>query len=282
MGSYLYDHGDAKSPLSEIIKTPDFFKPVTDALYSPMRQIGELLDRPEDQVVYMVASTVVLFANLYLYRFNGTPFQRQLYSTAMGLLIHYYVFGLSGLASLANNLISYITIVMLPRSQSHIAVFAVSGLGLALAQAHRQIYFYGFNGLDVPMNLMFNFSRVTSLACCIRDGDLIKRAKASGKEANLRPREKAYAVEEVPSLFDFLSYLYFCGAAISGPWYEYKDWRQMIDQTGDFKHVPSTAKAAVLRYFVAWIRVATGAILCIYFDDMFPLTEEFANDLNML
>ena len=84
------------------------------------------------------------------------------------------MFGISGLASLANNMVSYLTIAILPRSHSHIAVFVVSGLGLALAQAHRQIYFYGYNGLDVPMNLMFNFSRVTSLACCIRDGDIIK------------------------------------------------------------------------------------------------------------
>ena len=140
-------------------------------------------------------------------------------------MIHYYVFGISGLASLAINMISYLTIVILPRSHSHIAVFVVSGLGLALGQAHRQIYFFGFNGLDVPMNLMFNFSRVTSLACCIRDGDIIKESKAIDKEADLRPREKAYAVEDIPSLFDFLSYLYFCGAAISGPWYEYKDWK---------------------------------------------------------
>ena len=179
-------------------------------------------------------------------------------------------------------MVSYLTIAILPRSHSHIAVFVVSGLGLALAQAHRQIYFYGYNGLDVPMNLMFNFSRVTSLACCIRDGDIIKKSKAKDKEVDLRPREKAYAVEEIPSLFDFLSYLYFCGAAISGPWYEYKDWRQMIDREGDFKEIPNTTWAAVRRYFEAWIRVATGAILCTYFDDMFPTTEKFATEYNML
>ena len=113
----------------------------------------------------------------------------------------------------------------MPREYSHITIFIVSGIGLALAQAHRQYYYYGWNGLDVPMNLMFNFSRLTSLACCIRDGDKIVQAKKVGKEAELKPREKAYAVEKMPSFFDFMSYLYFCGAAISGPWYEYKDFR---------------------------------------------------------
>ena len=75
------------------------------------------------------------------------------------------------------------------------------------------------------MNLMFNFCRVSSLACCIRDGSRITKAKKDGVEADLKSREKEFAVEQIPSFFDFISYLYFCGAAISGPWYEYKDFR---------------------------------------------------------
>ena len=66
----------------------------------------------------------------------------------------------------------------------------VSAIGLALAQVHRQIYNYGYNGLDVPLNLMFNFCRVSSLACCIRDGEKIAKAKKEGKEADLKSRER--------------------------------------------------------------------------------------------
>ena len=247
-------------------------KPISDILYSPVAKIGEIFERPEDQVVYMIGSTVVLFANFGLYYYRGTPFQRQVYSTTMGLAIHYYVFGMSGLASLLTNVFSYLAIIAMPRAYSHITIFFVSGIGLALAQAHRQIYYYGWNGLDVPMNLMFNFSRLTSLACCIRDGEKMAQAKKEGKEADLKPREKAYAVEEVPSFFDFMSYLYFCGAAISGPWYEYKDFRQMIKQEGDFKDIPSPIWAGTKRYIEAWLRVATGAVLSIYIDEMFPTT----------
>ena len=271
MGSYLYD-SYKKSPLVDLIQAPSFMKPISDILYYPVTTIGELFQRPEDQVIYMIASTVVLFANFGLYYNRGTPFQRQLYSTTMGLVIHYYVFGMSGLASLLTNVVSYLAIITMPRAYSHITIFFVSGIGLALAQAHRQIYYYGWNGLDVPMNLMFNFSRVTSLACCIRDGEKIAVAKKEGKEADLKPREKAFAVEEIPSFFDFISYLYFCGAAISGPWYEYKDFRQMINREGDFKDVPNTVWAATRRYIEAWLRVATGAVLAIYIDEMFPTT----------
>ena len=119
---------------------------------------------------------------------------------------------------------SYLVIWLAPRSSQHVIVFVVSGLGLALAQIHKQIYSFGVNGLDVPMNLMFNYCRVTSLACCIRDGIKLKEARKSGVEVDLKRREKAYAVEEIPSFFEFISYLYFCGAAISGPFYEFKDF----------------------------------------------------------
>ena len=107
------------------------------------------------------------------------------------------------------------------------------------------------------------------------------KARKEGKEADLKPREKAYAIEEIPSFFDFISYLYFCGAAISGPWYEYKDFKQMINKEGDFKDVPSTWKAAITRFLHAWMCVATGAILGQFVDEKFTLTEEFANDYNV-
>ena len=48
MGSYLYDYGDSKSPLAEIIKAPEFIKPATDAIYFPARYLSEVFGRPED------------------------------------------------------------------------------------------------------------------------------------------------------------------------------------------------------------------------------------------
>lgn len=121
----------------------------------------------------MVASVVALIACFVLKAHPGTAFQRKLFSTTMGLAIQYYVFGKSGLASLASNVISYAAICLAPKSNQHIWVFVISGMALAFSQLHKMIYSYGVNGLDVPMNLMFNYCRVTSLACCIRDGQKI-------------------------------------------------------------------------------------------------------------
>ena len=91
-------------------------QPMVDFVYLPITRIGEIFDRPEDQVVYMLASTFMLLCNYGLYYHPGTPFQRKLYSMTMGMIIHYYVFGLSGLASLTTNVFSYIAIRVMPRS----------------------------------------------------------------------------------------------------------------------------------------------------------------------
>ena len=112
-------------------------KPAVDILYYPVSTFAELLGRPDDQIIYVMASTAVLFASFGLYYHRGTPFQRQLYSTITGLAIHYYVFGWSGLASLVTNVLSYLAIIAMPKAYSHIAIFFVSGFCLALAQAHR-------------------------------------------------------------------------------------------------------------------------------------------------
>ena len=125
------------------------------------------------------------------------------------------------------------------------------------------------------MNLMFNYCRVTSLACCLRDGFSIKESKRTGNPVNLKRRELAYAIEEVPSLFDFLAYLYFCGAAISGPFYEFKDFQMMMAREGNYKEVPSTLKPGLIRFAQAWLCVVTGAILAQFFDEKFLLTDEF-------
>lgn len=89
---------------------------------------------------------------------------------------------------------------------------------------------------------------------------------------DLKRRELAYAIEEIPSFFDFISYLYFCGAAISGPFYEYKDFHQMMAREGHYKDVPSTLKPGLMRFLNAWMCIVSGALLGSICDEKFMLT----------
>ena len=105
-------------------------------MYLPAQTIADALERPLDQAVYMLGSTTVLLVCLILYRIQGEK-KKKTWSLITGILIHFYVFGVSSFASLAQNLLSYLILVVFPADYQHIAIFVASGASLAAAQLHK-------------------------------------------------------------------------------------------------------------------------------------------------
>lgn len=84
------------------------------------------------------------------------------------------------------------------------------------------------------------------MVCAVSDGLKIKK---EGKDkVDLKSREKLYANEEgIPSFFDYWAYMYFVGASISGPWYEFKDFQLYMKSQGPYKEIPPTGLATLVR-----------------------------------
>lgn len=150
--------------------------------------------------------------------------QKKMFSITTGFMVHLYVFGITALASITQNLLCYLLMVYLPASIQHKAVFVTSAVMLGAGQLHKQFSTPGVNGLDVPMNLMFNFCKVTSLVCSVRDGNTLRQ---KGPDS-LKRREREFAIDQIPSFFDYWAYMYFMGASISGPFYEFKDFQDYM------------------------------------------------------
>jgi len=89
------------------------------------------------------------------------------------------------------------------------------------------------------MVLMGAYCKLTSLACCLKDGETLRLARLNNSEPDLKSREIKFAVEELPSVLDFTSYMYFCGSAMSGPWFEFKDLMQLFRVEGHYKEIHS-------------------------------------------
>jgi len=81
-------------------------------------------------------------------------------------------------------------------------------------------YYYGRNDLDMRMTLMMMYTKLISVSINYKDGYLV----ANNRDHNVSKRQQQYAVCGKPTLLEFLSYMFFCGGAISGPWYEYTDF----------------------------------------------------------
>jgi hypothetical protein len=66
-------------------------------------------------------------------------------------------------------------------------MFTIGGIFLGIVQIHRQVFYYGQNTLDARITLMIWYSRITSLACNLKDGDLLKKNR---DKPDLKSREK--------------------------------------------------------------------------------------------
>lgn len=65
--------------------------------------------------------------------------------------------------------------------------------------------------------------------------------------SNLVLGEIYYAVEKLPSFYDYIAYMYYCGGTIAGPFYEYKDYIDFIQRINHYADIPGTFLAAMIR-----------------------------------
>jgi len=94
------------------------------------------------------------------------------------------------------------------------------------------------------MTLMMMYTKLISVSINYKDGYLIK----NGQSKKVSKRQTEYSIAEKPTFIEFMSYIFFCGGAISGPWYEYKDFRNFINKEAHYKQIPSTFKPAMIRF----------------------------------
>jgi hypothetical protein len=96
-----------------------------------------------------------------------------------------------------------------------------------------------------------------------------------------------YAIKDTPSFFDFLSYVFYCGGTISGPFYEYKDFDNFINKKDIYVTIPNTMIPTIKRFLTAFsnyinnliylVFVALNAAIDDYFVPGYIITEEFGN-----
>ena len=224
---------------------PSWLQTLNAQVYYVPVTVGGMLSKPMDQTLYFFTSVFCLLCSFYLKTLKDER-SKKLFSIVTGTLANFYCFGRLSLFSAFQNILCYAMMVGMPANVQHLAVFVTSAFTLGAAQLAKQLYNPGENGLDLTMALMFNFCKVTSLTICVRDGLVIKQKGV--ENSRLKKREIAYAhTGEVPSFFDYWSYMYFCGASISGPFYEFKDFQMYMKSEAHYAKIPSTLAPTLMR-----------------------------------
>jgi hypothetical protein len=100
------------SPFADY-QSPSWLNPFVETIYRPPVFLAKKLGKDQDQAVYLISSVAAIICGFILKNLKGeTP--RKIFSTAMGLLIHFYMYGITAFVSIAQNLLVYVLIATLP------------------------------------------------------------------------------------------------------------------------------------------------------------------------
>jgi lysophospholipid acyltransferase len=112
--------------------------------------------------------------------------------------------------------------------------------------------------MDASVILMMLTPKITSVAWCYRDGAMEKE-KLSEDQFNRR-------IVEFPSLFKYLSYIYFYPTALVGPAFEYNDYVDFIELKGDFENIPSAWLPSLFDLVGAFFQIALLIVVSPHFE----------------
>jgi len=188
---------------------------------------------PADQIK-MVFSLVVCFPLGFIFRREKSPTSRHVAAIIGGLFLQYLNYRNELLHVAITSTITYfiLTACSKRRNTGALATFAFNLVYLSIYHIYSMITNYGGWQVDISIVLMMNVAKLTSLAWCYKDGaEPIERLSKD----QLKRR-----VENLPSLFEYYSYLFFYATSLVGPAFDYREYSDFINLREDFQDIPSS------------------------------------------
>ena len=77
-------------------------------------------------------------------------------------------------------------------------------------------------------------------------------------------------------MLEILSYVFFCGACICGPFFEYSDYKLYIEREGRYKNIPNSIVPSIKKFLTGKACLVANMIIGMYCWPLFCGTEEYA------
>jgi lysophospholipid acyltransferase len=146
--------------------------------------------------------------------------------------------------------------------------FAFTIIYLVAIHLRQMILDYGGWRMDITATLMMYTCKWTAFAWCYKDG---------GKDdKDLSEDQKLKKITELPSFFEYVSYIFFYASAIVGPFYDYKDHVEFIQLTGNYQKIPSCVAAGIAYMLCGFVAMAVVVLYGARVHHNFMVTEDFA------
>lgn len=133
--------------------------------------------------------------------------------------------------------------------------FSLVMVQLSLNHFYTQILIKGSPvSFDYTAPMMVLVMKLSSFSWSAHDGYLIKNKKKSIDE--LTHEQKLYQIENMPSIIEFLGYVFFVVSFLVGPSMEYKDYEKYIKSEAPYDNIPNRT--------IPTLKKLLTAILCTY------------------
>ena len=202
---------------------------IFDPFDNIVHNIATSVGKPDDQCRLLLI-LLIAYPLGYIFRFIRGKWQRHAYSIIVGIIIHLFMFRggvvhFWGLGVVVYTILSFIDKKKLPW-----VVFIVCLMHISAMHIYRLLFDFGNWTIDSTTFLMPLVSRLSSLGFVYADG--AKDETELSKEQNQRK------IVEKPTFLEILSYISFPCANVCGPFFEFRDYIDFIEENGRYKSIP--------------------------------------------
>ncbi|CEG40878.1 lysophospholipid acyltransferase [Plasmopara halstedii] len=219
-----------------------FFSTLTDAatplrftlLNQQLAQLSQFVGVPVDQLRCVTCLLAAYPLAIVVRKVPNVATKHWLHICA-GVSIAQFVYGTGWLHSLVSSLLTYAMVCVLPHKTAPLVVFLANMLFVAALHLHRMRVNYMGWSMDSTASQMLLLIRLTSFAFNYHDGVVANATTVKDGDSEhmkmVKQSRKQLAIPKIPSLLEFLGFVYCFTTFLAGPAFEYKEYSDAIHRT---------------------------------------------------
>lgn len=191
-----------------------------------------------------------------LIRWIRNPAARNLFAAVVGLALVYYPFGSHVVHGVITSLATYLVMWLVPRKCGTLAWLICFPYLTVLHVANASGVNWNAGDLDFTGGQMVLTLKLISMAMCFQDAN-------SKKPEELSNYQRAHVFAALPSLLEFLGFVFCFGNLLAGPVIEFRDYQMWVRREGPW--APAARKVPWTGDFRAGVRAWATAMVSMVF-----------------
>lgn len=187
---------------------------------------------------------------------------RHLFSFLLGAFLLQFTLGVQWIHQVITSLVAYLLLALLPRSVSVKVVPAFVMIYCVLGHLHRQYINYLGWDLDFTGTQMVLTQKLYMLAYNLYDGQVLAKGDEKSKAYKAAKKCESFAIHQLPSLIEYLGYVFCFSNLLSGPAFEFATYCHACDGTLLYKSDNKTPRGPIPSVVWPTLRPFLTSLVC--------------------